>query len=108
MCKIIYYYQTLTSLQPILYSNTVTHIHLSSIHFGATNNEPYIHLNDNSPYDSVFDDVWKELFIANNNNIKIILMVGGAGGAYFNLFSNFEVYYGMLKTLIDTKVLFVV
>lgn len=103
MCKIIYYYQTLTSLQPILYSNTVTHIHLSSIHFGVTNNEPYIHLNDNSPYNSVFDDVWKELFIASNNNIKIILMVGGAGGAFTDLFSNFEVYYGMLKTLIKTK-----
>ena len=103
MSKIIYYYQTLNSLQPILYSNTVTHIHLSSIHFGTSNNEPYIHLNDNPPYDTIFDDVWKELFIADNNNIKIILMVGGAGGAYTELFGNFEVYYGMLKTLINTK-----
>ena len=30
-------------------------------------------------------------------------MLGGAGGAYSDLFSNFEVYYGMLKTLINTK-----
>ncbi len=103
MCKIIYYYQTFSTLEPIIYSNTITHIHLSSIHFGNQNNEPYIHLNDNSPYDSLFDNVWKELFIASNNNIKIILMIGGAGGAFNDLFSNFEVYYSLLKNLINSK-----
>ena len=100
--KIIYYYQTFTSLQPILNLGSVTHIHLSSIHFGKdTDNTPYIHLNDYSPYDAKFEEVWKELFIATQKNIKVILMVGGAGGAFQDLFSNFEVYYHLLEELVN-------
>ena len=102
--RIIYYYQTLTSLKPILTSKTVTHIHLSSIHFGFdSNQEPYIHLNDLSPYDSKFESVWKELFIATQNNIDVRLMVGGAGTAYQKLFDNWEIFYPMLIKLINLK-----
>lgn len=102
--RIIYYYQTLTSLQPILYTQSVTHLHLSSIHFGNNpDNTPYIHLNDNLPYDSIFDTMWKELFMLSNQGTKIILMVGGAGGAFQDLFSNFEVYYKLLYNLIEVK-----
>ena len=100
--KIIFYYQTFTSLKPILIPNTVvTHIHLSSIHFGKNNdNSPYIHLNDNSPTNPVFNELWKELYIAKSLNIKIVLMVGGAGGAFNTLFSNFNIYYTLLKNTI--------
>ena len=43
--RIIYYYQTFTGLKPILNKDIVTHIHLSSIHFGTnSDNSPYIHL----------------------------------------------------------------
>lgn len=103
--KIIYYYQTFNSLQPILYKKTpVTHIHLSSIHFGNNNdNTHYIHLNDNLPTDPKFDSVWEELVQAEKYNITTILMVGGAGGAFINLFSNFNVYYHLLKELILSK-----
>jgi hypothetical protein len=104
--KIIYYYQTFTSLKPILNLNlnSVTHIHLSSIHFGKQqDNTPYIHLNNYPPSDEKFDEVWKELFIATQKNIKVILMVGGAGGAFQDLFSNFEVYYRLLRNLINAK-----
>ena len=102
--KIIYYYQTFTSLKPILTNKTVTHIHLSAIHFGTdNNNNPYIHLNDHSPYDSVFDNVWEELFIATQNDIDVRLMVGGAGTAFQKLFSNFSVYYPLLLELINLK-----
>ena len=102
--KIIYYYQTFTSLEPILTNKTVTHIHLSAIHFGKDESQkPYIHLNDYSPYDSKFDEVWKELFIATQNNIDVRLMVGGAGTAFQQLFSNFSVYYPMLLQLINIK-----
>ena len=99
--KIIYYYQTLTSLKPVLDNpEIVTHIHLSSIHFGLkTDNTPYIHLNDNPPDDPKFDTVWSELKEASSKGIKIVLMMGGAGGAFDDLFSNFDVYY---KLLIDT------
>ena len=82
--KIIYYYQTFTDLKDILYEGCpVTHIHLSSIHFGTNNDgSPYIHLNNNEPTDKVFDDVWKDLEDASSMGIKIVLMIGGAGGAY--------------------------
>ena len=103
MNKIIYYYQTFTTLKPILYQNTpVTHIHLSSIHFGLNKNLPYIHLNDYDTKNKIFDNVWKELKIANNLGIKIVLMIGGAGGAYNTLFSDFKTYYKLLKDVLDT------
>ena len=102
MPKIIYYYQTFNSIKNILYQDTpVTHIHLSSIHFGKNiDNSPYIHLNDHDPDNEIFNNVWKELEEASKLNIKIILMVGGAGGAYYDLFRNFDIYYPMLKSTI--------
>lgn len=103
--KIIYYYQTFVGLNDILYKECpVTHIHLSSIHFGKNDNgEPYIHLNNNEPTDKLFDDVWKDLEEASNMGIKIVLMIGGAGGAYSELFNNFSVYYPLLCDLLNKK-----
>lgn len=103
--RIIYYYQTFIGLKDILTPDTkVTHIHLSSIHFGLDNeNIPYIHLNDNPPHSKVFDSVWDDLESAKQHGIKVILMVGGAGGAFQNLFSNYNSYYPLLKKLILDK-----
>lgn len=105
MSRIIYYYQTFCGLNKILIKNTpVTHIHLSSIHFGLdTNLEPYIHLNDYNPYISKFDSVWLDIEKASKLNIKIVLMIGGAGGGYSSLFSNFDLYYDLLYNLIKNK-----
>lgn len=103
--KVILYYQTFTSLKPILFPGCpITHIHLSSIHFGTDKkNKSYIHLNNFPPNDSRFNSVWSELKVANDMGIKIVLMVGGAGTAYQQLFSNFEVYYQLLHDLIKSK-----
>jgi chitinase len=103
--RIIFYYQTFTDLKPVLYKNTpLTHIHLSSIHFGKDNkNKPYLHLNDNLPSNPIFDNMWKQIEFANKIGIKIILMIGGAGSAYNVLFSNFELYYKMLYNLIKSR-----
>ena len=102
--RIIYYYQTFIGLKDILIPNTkVTHIHLSSIHFGTDNNNPYIHLNDHQPTDPIFDSVWDDLKEAKKLGIKIILMVGGAGGAFQTLFSNYNTYYNLLKNLVYSK-----
>ena len=48
MNRIILYYQTFTSLKPILRKPVyVTHIHVSSIHFGTNpDSSLYIHLNN--------------------------------------------------------------
>ena len=96
--RVIYYYQTFIGLKDILEQNplSVTYI-VSSIHFGYKNNKPYIHLNDNDPNDEKFNNLWSELKIANNLGIKIMFMLGGAGGVYNELFSNYNQFYSMLK-----------
>jgi chitinase len=103
--RIIFYYQTFTGLKDILHEDTkVTHIHLSSTHFGLNNdNSPYIHLNDYPPTNKIFNNVWSEIKQAQELGIKVVLMVGGAGGAFSELFRNFETYYEFLKKLIIEK-----
>ena len=93
--RIIYYYQTFLAdgLKDILYPNSpVTHIHLSAIHFGNnnTNNNkvPYIHLNDYTPDNVRFQQVWKDLKKANDLGITVVVMLGGAGGAFDYLFND--------------------
>ena len=112
MARTIFYYQTLKtkddkliSVDPVLYENTpLTHIHVSSIHFGVdVNKEPYIHLNNRSPYNSYFDEVWDNIEYASSKNIKIVLMIGGAGGGYNSFFSNISMYYDLLYTLLKDK-----
>ena len=62
---------------------------MASVHFGYdSNNQPYIHLNDHSPYNERFDGVWNQIRSADELGIKIVLMLGGAGGAYEYMFSN--------------------
>lgn len=103
--RVVMYYQTFTTLDPILVPHTpVTHLHLSSIHFGTDeSNRPYIHLNNYSPYDENFDMVWCELDQAHKLGVQIKLMIGGAGGGYSTLFSNFKVYYALLADLLRNK-----
>lgn len=104
--RIIAYYQTFNGLEDILVKNSpITHIHLSSIHFGKDPNteDPYIHLNNLSPYHSNFNKVWNQLKQATKLGIKVKLMIGGAGGGYSTLFSNFDLYYGFLKKLLIDK-----
>jgi chitinase len=108
--KIIYYYQTFCGLKSILVKDTpVTHIHLAATHFGYNDNvdgiqTPYIHLNNYPPDDPKFQNVWKDLVSAKNLGIKVILMVGGAGSAFQQLFSDFQNFYPLLKnTLIEFK-----
>ena len=103
--KIIYYYQTLVGLQPILNEQELscTHIILSSIHFGKNKDgSPYIHLNNYPPQDSRFVKCWDELRTLSERGVTIMIMMGGAGGAYRELFSNYIIYYNLLKELIRT------
>jgi hypothetical protein len=105
--KRIYYYQTLCSLQNVLNNPDKiypTHIILSAFHFGRDkNNSPYIHLNDFVPNDKMFDTVWLELEKANSLGIKIMIMLGGAGGAFTEMFTNYDYYYKLLKEFILSK-----
>lgn len=106
MNKIIYYYQTFIGLEKILNQSpkVVTDIMISSIHFGSNlDGSPYIHLNDNIPYSKCFDELWTEVLLASKKGIKIHLMLGGAGGAFVDLFNNFDIYYRLLLELINEK-----
>lgn len=102
--KVIYYYQTLNGLQGLLDNGYATQINLSAIHFGQdSQNKPYIHINDNTPNDPTYTNLWKELEQAQSQNIKICVMLGGAGGAFQTLFSDFDSYYPLLYQLIKNK-----
>jgi hypothetical protein len=101
--RIIYYYQTFSGLSQLIEkpNNTVSHIHLSSIHFGVNpDGSPYIHLNNEPPDSSKFDNVWNELKQLSEKGVKIVLMVGGAGTAFTDLFANYDVYFPMLYNTI--------
>tara|TARA_B110000971_G_scaffold12407_1_gene11614 strand:- start:1243 stop:2088 length:846 start_codon:yes stop_codon:yes gene_type:complete len=103
--KICYYYQTFNGLDKLLDNPlNVDTIIVSSIHFGSNKDgSPYIHLNDLDPSDKTFDLVWEQTkTLAQTYNKEITVMLGGAGGAYNDLFNNYNIYYPMLvKTIKD-------
>ena len=110
--RIIYYYQTFLAdgLKDILYPNSpVTHIHLSAIHFGNNNKNnnkvPYIHLNDYTPDNVRFQQVWEDLKKADDLGITVVVMLGGAGGAFNYLFNDFDTYYPILRDFIKKHVI---
>ena len=105
MRKIIYYYQTFNGLKYLLNikCSTISHLNIASIHFGKNADKSnYIQLNDHVPDNTIFDILWEECSEA-SKYCNIYLMVGGAGGAYKELFSDFENYYRLLYNLIKSK-----
>ena len=82
-------------------TNNDIYVYISSVHFGQVNNIPYIGINDN-PIDKQ-GTLWDDALKAHKNNVNMMLMLGGAGGAYTVLFSNFEVYYNKLYELLNEK-----
>ncbi len=105
MNRIIYYYQTFCGLDKLLDLETipVTHIHISSIHFGINQGKQYIHLNDYPPDSPLFDTVWKQTKELHDRGVDIRLMVGGGGGAFIELFNNFQENYDLLKQTIMSR-----
>ena len=103
MRRIIYYYKTFVGLDDLLKLEKcpVTHIHLSSIHFGFNNGEYYIHLNDYPPDDNRFINVWKQTRELQQRGVQIRLMIGGAGRAFNELFADFDNFYPLLVKCID-------
>lgn len=101
--RITFYYQTIEPLDAILGGNSpVTHIHVASVHFGVEDDgEPYIHLNNHYPDDSKFTQMWSDLEKAQALGIKVILMIGGAGGGFSSLFSNYSTCYALLKDVLQ-------
>ena len=103
--KTIYYYQTFVGLHDLMnHVQDIDVIIVSSLHFGKDkNNQKNIFLNDNLPYDHVFNEMWLETEKLSVQGCNIMLMMGGAGFAYKELFSDFDTYYPLLKRLITKK-----
>ena len=103
--KTIYYYQTFVGLHDLMnHVQDIDVIIVSSIHFGKDKSgKKNIFLNDNIPYDSIFSDLWIETEKLSVQGCNIMLMMGGAGFAYKELFSDFNTYYPLLKQLIMEK-----
>ena len=103
--KTIYYYQTFVGLRDLMdHVQDIDVIIVSSIHFGEDKmNHKNIFLNDNNPYDSIFNELWLETEKLSAQGCTIMLMMGGAGLAYKEFFSDFNTYYPLLKKLIIEK-----
>lgn len=103
--KTIYYYQTLIGLEDVIKkSSSVNVIYISSIHFGKNpDNSPYIHLNNKSPNDKIHDKLWIEAKECHKKGIDISVMLGGAGGAYTDLFDNFATNYTLLLSMLRER-----
>jgi len=98
--KLIYYYQTFSSLAPLAPLDNVV-VYVCSLHFGQDpdTQAPYIHLNNHPP--DTFTDLWPDLEVASQSGIRIMTMLGGAGTAYGVLFSDFATYYKLLHTFLQ-------
>lgn len=102
--KTIYYYQTFVTLDKLMsHPQDIDVIIISSIHFDKINGKPQIYLNNNLPNSNKFYNLWTETQHCSVQGITIMLMVGGAGGAYKNLFDNFEENYSQLRELLREK-----
>ena len=103
--KTIYYYQTFVDLHQLFpHLTDIDVINVSSIHFDKDKQgNSQIYLNDNLPNNPIFDTMWREVHEASDQGVTIMLMVGGAGGAYTNLFKEFNTYYPLLKELLQLK-----
>jgi chitinase len=102
--RVVVYLQTLQNLNllPQCYSN-LTAINLSSFHFGYNpDGSPYIHLNDTEPDDAMYNTLWPQMQQAQQNGVKLVAMLGGAGGAYGQLFSNYNIFYPMWVKMLQT------
>lgn len=105
--RVVVYLQSEQNLNllPQCYAN-ITAINVSSFHVGYTQAPgpiiPYIHLNDNVPEDPMFDSLWVAMKQAQQNGVRMIAMLGGAGGAYASLFgqNNYNVFYPMLVNML--------
>ncbi|KAI4638594.1 hypothetical protein J4E93_009895 [Alternaria ventricosa] len=111
--RLIVYHQTFHdsngtyhSLLPLLTNNTgITHVIVAAIHL---NDDPKnITLNDHSPDDKRFDQLWGEVNWLQGSGVKVLGMLGGAAkGSYEKLSGDeesFEAYYTPLAALVTAR-----
>lgn len=102
--KVHAYYQTFISI-PEDVVRQVDHFIVSSVHFDDDDGgNPTIHLNDNHPDSPLFDTMWKNVETWSKMQDKhVSVMVGGAGKAFQALFSNYSIFFKMLREMLQKR-----
>lgn len=103
--RVIYYYQTLTDLSPVIKNlNPVTRrpyttdINLAAFHLGPQSDGTFMHLNNRPPDDPTFKTPWRQLAQLQAMGVKLHMMLGGAACCSFKeLFSDWNKLYPVLK-----------
>ena len=108
MPRLLYYAQTFpgataASLQRLADARLPdVGVYLSSLHIGEdpTTHKPYLHLNDADVRDQTafLADVRT---VCAGGDLRVMAMLGGAGGAYTALFADFEPRYALLRAFLQ-------
>lgn len=98
------YYQTIYDsdqyVSPLPLKGIATDVELASFHL---NSDGSVHLNDDPPSASKFARMWADIATLQASGVKVEALLGGAGtGSYANLHNNFSLYYGLLKSTLQT------
>ena len=97
--RTIYYYQEDVGLQQAIdYNKNIDEIIISSVHF----KKKRMFLNDNYIEHKVNHKLFNQAEELFNKGVRISLMVGGSGGAFKEMFSNFEHYYTIMENFLKT------
>ncbi|HEY4023208.1 MAG TPA: glycosyl hydrolase family 18 protein [Pseudonocardiaceae bacterium] len=101
---VVAYYQTQysngTYVSPLPLQGIATDVEVAAIHL---DDDGSLHINDNPPTDSMFNQMWTDLSSLQNSGVRVEAMLGGAGGDSFaNLANNFTQYYATLKNFLST------
>ena len=99
--RIAFYYQTFTQHDNCLndLDPRVTDLYVAAVHFGhdPVTKKPYIHLNDHPPpyFNTFFEDLDKV-----RNDVRVHVMIGGAGGGLAPLIQKPTIYMPMLQSFL--------
>lgn len=113
--RVVQYYQTqypggvyLAPPQATGASAGTTVIILAAVHLNEANSvngtPAQVKINDNVPSASYYTQMWQDLSSRVASGVKVMAMLGGAGGnSYKNLQNDFDKYYGLLKSFISSR-----
>lgn len=113
--RVVVYYQTqydsslasnspyghYVSVLPLI--GVITHLILAAFHINSDPNLVTIALNDNSPDDPLFDQMWGEISQLKASGIKVTGLLGGAAPGSYSCLTpdNFDTYYPQLAHYIQ-------